>query len=86
MCVCAQSLSHARIFATSWTVAHPAPLSMGFLRQECWSGLLFLSPGDLPDPGIEPAFPATQVDFLPLSHRGDAFQDDSILPSSLASV
>ena len=68
------------------TVAHPAPLSMGFLRQEYWSGLLFPSLGDLPDPGIEPAFPATQADSLPLSHQGDAFQDDSILPSSLAPV
>ena len=73
-------------FVNPWTVAHPAPLSMGFLRQEYWSGLLFPSPGDRPDPGIEPAFPVTQADSLPLSHQGDAFQDDSILPSSLASV
>ena len=40
---------------TLWTVACQAPLSMGFSRQEYWSGLPFLSPGDLPDPGIEPA-------------------------------
>ena len=39
--------------ATLWTVARQAPLSMGFCRQEYWSGLLFLSPGDLPDPGTE---------------------------------
>ena len=45
-------------FATLWTVALQAPLFMGFLRQESWSRLLFPSPGDLPDPGIEPASPA----------------------------
>ena len=47
-------LSHVRLFATPWTVAHQAPLSMGFSRQEYWSWLPFPSPGDLPDPGIEP--------------------------------
>ena len=46
-----------------------APLSMGFSRQEDWSGLPFPSPGDLPDPGIKPASPALQVNFLPLSHQ-----------------
>ena len=46
-----QSLSYVRFFATSWTVAHQAPLSMEFSRQEYWSGLPFPSPGDLPDPG-----------------------------------
>ena len=45
------------ILATPWTVAHQAPLSMGFSRQEYWSGLPFHSPGDLPDPGIEPLSP-----------------------------
>ena len=45
-------------FVTSWTGAHQTPLSMGFSRQEYWSGLLFPSPGDLPNPGIEPASPA----------------------------
>ena len=49
---------------TPWTVAHQAPLSMGFLRQEYWSGLPFPSPGDFPDPGIEPRFPALQEDFF----------------------
>ena len=57
-------------FATLWTVAHQAPLSMGFSRQEYWSGLPFPSPGDLPDPGIKPAFPALQVDSLPLVKNG----------------
>ena len=52
------SLSRVPLFATPWTVAHQVPLSMGFSRQEYWSGLPFPSPGDLPDPGIEPRSPA----------------------------
>ena len=47
-------ISSIRLCATSWTVARQAPLSVEFSRQEYWSGLPFLSPGDLPDPGIEP--------------------------------
>ena len=47
--------SRVRLCATLWTVAHQAPLSMGFSRQEYWSGLPCPPPGDLPDPGIEPA-------------------------------
>ena len=50
--------------ATPWTVARQAPLSMGFSRQEYWSGLPFPSPGDLPNPGIEPGSPALQADAL----------------------
>ena len=50
--------SHVWFFATPWTVAHQAPLSMGVSKQGNWSGLPFPSPGDLPDPGIEPASPA----------------------------
>ena len=53
-----ESHSHVRLFATPCSVAHPAPLPMGFSRQEYWSGLPFPSPGDLPDPGIEPRSPA----------------------------
>ena len=49
-----KSLSRVRLFATPWTVAYQASPSMGFSRQEYWSGLPFPSPGDLPDPGIEP--------------------------------
>ena len=52
------------LLATLWTVAHQAPLSMGFSRQEYWSGLPFPSPGDLPDPGIKPRSPALQADAL----------------------
>ena len=47
-------LSHIQIFATPWTVAHRAPLSVGFPRQEYWGGLPFPSPRDLPNPGVEP--------------------------------
>ena len=57
-------------FATPCTVAHQAPLSMAFSIQEYWSGMTFLSPGDLPNPGIKPATPALQVDSLPLNHWG----------------
>ena len=59
-----KSLSYVRLFVAPWTVAHQAPPSMGFSRQEYWSGLPFLSPGDLPDPGIEPRSPALQADVL----------------------
>ena len=54
-----------QLFATLWTVGHQAPLSMGFSRQEYSSGLPHFLPGDLPNPGIEPASPALQVDSLP---------------------
>ena len=54
ICMHAQSLSYVWLFGTSWTVAHRAPLSMGFPRQEYWSGLPFPFPGDLHDPRIEP--------------------------------
>ena len=57
-------------FATPWTVACQAPLSMGFPRQEYWSALLFPSPGDLPKPGIEPMSPALQADSLSLNYLG----------------
>ena len=53
----AQSLSHVWLSAILWTVAHQAPLSMEFSRQECWSGLPFPPPGDLPNPGVEPTSP-----------------------------
>ena len=65
-----KSLSRVRLFATPWTVAHQAPLSMAFSRQEYWNGLPFPSPGDIADPGIKPRFPTLQADALPLSHQG----------------
>ena len=61
-------LSHVQLIATQWTVACQSPLPVGFSRQEYGSGLPFPSPGDLPDPGIEPSSPSWQVDSLPLSH------------------
>ena len=63
-------LSRVRLFVTPWTVAHQAPLSMGFSRQEYWSGLPFPSPGDLRDPGMEPRSPALQADALPSEPPG----------------
>ena len=57
-------LSRVRLFATPWTVAYKAPPSVRFSRQEYWSGVPFPSPGDLPDPGIEPGSPTFQADTL----------------------
>ena len=71
-----KSVSRVRLFATPWTVAYQASLSIGFSRQGYWSGLLFPSPGDIPNPGIELRSPALQADALPseppalaVSHR-----------------
>ena len=63
-------LSRVQLFATPWTVAHQAPLSMGFCRQEDWSGLPFSSPGDLPNPGIKPGSPTLQADTFPSEPPG----------------
>ena len=59
-----ESLSSVRLFATPWTVAHQAPLSVRFSRQEYWNGLLFPSPRDLPNPGLEPTSLALQASSL----------------------
>ena len=70
MCVLCR-FSRVQLFATPWTVARQAPLSMGFPRQEYWSGVAVSPPGDLPDPGIEPTSPsslALQANSLPLNH------------------
>ena len=75
---CASSLSRVQLFATPWTVARQAPLSMGFSRQEYWSGLLCPPPGDLPDPGIKPRSPALQVDSLPTESPGKPFHWHSL--------
>ena len=69
----AWSLSRAQLFATPWTVACQAPLSVGFSRQESWRELLFPSLGDFPNPGIKPASPVSpvrQADSSPLSRWG----------------
>ena len=65
--------SRVRLFATRWTEAHQAPLSLGFSRQEYWSGLPFHSPGELPDPGIEPRSPTLQADALTSEPPGTVF-------------
>ena len=59
-----KSLSHVQLFATPWTVDLQAPLSMVLSRQGYWSELPFPSPGDLPNPGIEPRSPTLQADTL----------------------
>ena len=66
-----KSLSPVRLFGTPWTVAYQAPPSVGFSRQEYWSGLPFPSPGDLPNPGIEPRSPALLADALPSEPPGE---------------
>ena len=60
-CYGTKSLSHTRLFVTPWTIAHQAPLTFGFFRQEYWSGLPFPPLWDLPDPGIKPTSPAFSV-------------------------
>ena len=65
-----KSLSRVRLFETPWTVAYQASPSMGFSRQEYWSGLPFPSPEYLPDPGIEPGLPNCRQTLHRLSHQG----------------
>ena len=68
--------SCVRLFVTAWTVAHQAPLFLGFSRQEYWGGLPFPPPGDLPNPGIEPVSlvsPAWQVNSLTLINVGGMY-------------
>ena len=71
--------------ATPWTVAYEAPLSMGFSRQEYWSGFPFPSLGDLPNPGIESGSPALEADALPSEPPGKSYRDDHVktLPEAL---
>ena len=74
-CICVvQVHCCVRLFVTPWTVAHQAPLSMGFPRQEYWSGLPCPPPGDLPNPGIRPVCPALQADSLLIGHWGSLHQ------------
>ena len=74
-------LSRVWLFVTPWTVAHQAPPSMKFFRQEYWSGLPFPSPGDLPDPGIEPRSPALQADTFTIWATGEAPSHTDCHPS-----
>ena len=78
-------LSCVQLFATPWTVTYQAPLSMGFYRQEYWSGLPFPSPGDLPNPGIKPGSPALQADALP-SEPGKLIPKEDYLDGITESV
>ena len=82
-CVCVLSrFSRVQLFATLWAVAHQAPLSRGFSRQQYWSGLPCPPPGDLPHPGIKPTYPAAsalQVDSSLLSHRGNPIGATDVL-------
>ena len=64
MQICAQLLSCVQLLATIWTVAHQVLPSVGFQRQEYWSGLLFPTPGDLPNPGTEPGSSALEGRFF----------------------
>ena len=77
--ICAQLLSCVWLFATLWTVALQVPLSMGFPRQESWSGCPFPTPGDLPNLG----FVHWQVDSLPLYHLGSPWITSTLLQASL---
>ena len=69
-------LSCVQPFAVPWTVAHQAPLSMEFSRQDYWSGLPFPSPGELPNPGIKPGSPELQADSLPSKPPGKPCKKD----------
>ena len=66
-----ESLSPVQLCDYPWSVNSQAPVSMGFSRQEYWSGFPFPFPGDLPDPGIEPGSPALQADSLPTELAGE---------------
>ena len=69
MCIL-KCFSHVQLFATLWTVALQAPLCMGFSSKGYWSGLLFLTPGDLPNPGIKLAFSSLIRDIFYVSYIG----------------
>ena len=71
-----KSVSRVQLFATLWTVAHQAPPSMEFSRQEYWSGLPFPSPEDFPNQRIEPGSPALQGDTLPSEPPGNQAEGD----------
>ena len=76
-------LSRVRLFATPWAVTYQASPSMGFSRQEYWSGLPFPSPGDLSDPGIEPGSPALEADALTSEPPGRQVADQERLETIL---
>ena len=73
------------LFVTPWIIASQAPLSMGFSRQGYWSGLTFPSPGDLPNPGIEPRSPELQENALPSELLGKPIGSGEVLTRLLSS-
>ena len=83
--MCAQSLTRVWLFETPWNIAYEVPLSMGFSRQEYWSGLLFTPPGNLPDPRIEPKSPALAGGFFTSEQPGKPWFVDS-LPTQVPSL
>ena len=76
-----KSHSRVQLFVALWTVAHQPPLALGFSRQEYWSGLPVPSPGDLPDPGLEPRYPALQADSLPTVLQAAAAKSLQLCPT-----
>ena len=84
LCAVLSHFSHVSLFEILWTIALHAPLSMGFSQQEHYNGLPFPSPGNLPNPGIEPGSPALQAEALPSERAGKPRLDiDSIKKQSL---
>ena len=79
-----KSLSHVRVFVTPWTIAYQVSPSMGFSRQLYWSGLPFPSPGDLPNPGIEPGSPALEADALTSEPPGKPYNGKRVINFSLS--
>ena len=79
-------LSCVQLFVTPWTAAYQRSLSMGFSRQEYWSGLPFPSPGDLPDPRIEPRSPALQADTLTSELPGKLSGHQAVLDALVSQV
>ena len=77
--MCAKVPQSCLTLCDPWTVALQAPLSMGFSRQEYWSGLPCSPPGDLPNPGIEPRSPTLQADSYHLSHQGNLLPRKGII-------
>ena len=82
-CVCAQALSHVRLFATPWTAQPSRLLCHGISRQEYWSGLPFPFPGDLPNPGMEPISPALTGRFFTTEPPGKPLVKGKMLQNSL---
>ena len=79
-----KSLSRVRLSAIPWAIVYQASLSMGFSRQEYWGGLPFPSPGDLPDPGMEPRSPTLQADALPSEPPGKPMESLKIEKQGLS--